>query len=121
MHNLCMKESDISAISQRTARLVRELGATQTQIARAINADQSQVSRVLSGKSKRASKVFTEVCNYVNCMTPAIDHTLVKKNDELLGAIASVWDGTEQHALALSNVIRSLGALSRFSNMKSGK
>lgn len=107
-----MKESNIQAISQIVAKRARELGITQSQIAEAINADQSQVSRVLSGKSKRASRVFNAVCNYVNCMTPSIDHSLVKQNDELLSAIASVWDGTEQHALALSNVIRSLGELS---------
>lgn len=107
-----MNEYDIKAISLKISQRARKLGITQNHIAKAINADQSQVSRVLSGKSKRASRVFNAVCNYVNCMTPSIDYSLVKQNDELLSAIASVWDGTEQHALALSNVIRSLGELS---------
>lgn len=115
MHNLCMNELEIHTQSQQIAKRARELGITQTQIAEAIKADQSQVSRVLSGKSKRASRVFNAVCNYVNCTTPSIDHALVKQNDELLGAIASVWDGSAQHASALSNVIRSLGELSRCS------
>lgn len=110
-----MNELDIKAIAQRISQRAREQGLTQTQIAVAIKADQSQVSRVLSGKSKRASKVFNAVCNYVNRISPTIDHALVKQNDDLLGAIASVWDGTEHHALALSNVIRSLGDLSRLS------
>lgn len=116
-----MNESAIPTLSLRIAMRARELGITQSQIAKAINADQSQVSRVLSGKSKRASRVFIDVCNYVNSTSPSIDHALVKQNDDLFGAIASVWNGTEQHALALSNVIRSLGALSKFSKMEPGK
>lgn len=110
-----MNESDIKSISKSVARHARELGITQSQIAQAIGADQSQVSRVLSGKSKRASRVFTEVCNYVNRMPSVIDHVLIMKNDKLLEAIESVWDGSEEHAIALSNVIRSLGELSRYS------
>jgi len=116
-----MRESEIQAVSQRIAMRARELGITQSQIAQAIKADQSQVSRVLSGRSKRASRVFLDVCNYVNCMSPTIDYSQVKQNDELLRAISCVWDGTEQHALALSKVIRSLGALSRLSKMESGR
>ena len=121
MHNLCMNELEIAALSRNIAKRARELGITQSQISEAIKADQSQVSRVLSGKSKRASRVFNAVCNYVNCMTPSIDHELVKQNDELLRAIASVWDGSAQHAAALSNVIRSLRELSRCSKAELGK
>jgi transcriptional regulator with XRE-family HTH domain len=110
-----MNKIDIQAQSQRIAKQARELGITQIQIAKAIGADQSQVSRVLSGKSKRASRVFNEVCNYVNSITPSMDHGAAKQNDELLEAIASVWDGSPQHASALANVIRSLGELSKCS------
>lgn len=110
-----MKESRINVQALHIAERARELGLTQTQIARAVKADQSQVSRVLSGKSKRASRVFNAVCNYVNGRAPSIDQALVTKNDALLGAIASVWDGTEEHALALSTVIRSLGELAKYS------
>lgn len=121
MHNLCMNKLEIYAYAQQVAKRARELGITQNQIAEAIKADQSQVSRVLSGKSKKASRVFNAVCNYVNCMSPSIDQAFVKPNDELLGAIASVWDGSAEHASALSNVIRSLGELSRYSKAELGK
>jgi predicted transcriptional regulator len=108
-----MDKIDIHAVSQSVAMRTRALKITQSDIAEAISADQSQVSRILSGKSKRPSRVFTEVCNYVNSRSPSIDKDLVRQNDELIDAIASVWDGTTQHAVALSNVIRSLSSLSK--------
>lgn len=106
-----MNEIDVQTLSQLISKRVRELGITQSTIAEAINADQSQVSRVLSGKSKRASRVFNAVCNYVNFIPPKTDVEKVSKNDQLLEAIASVWDGTDEHAMALSIVIKSLKAL----------
>jgi transcriptional regulator with XRE-family HTH domain len=118
MHNLCMNESDITTLALATAARARAQGITQSQIALAINADQSQVSRVLSGNTKRPSKVFNAVCNYVNKTASALDSSLIEQNQEILNAIACVWDGTEQHALALSNVIRSLGALIEITNKK---
>lgn len=112
LHNLCMINHDISARALVTAARARALGITQTQIALAINADQSQVSRVLSGNSKRASRVFNEVCNYVNNFsTPQLSTSITNK--KILDAIEAVWDGTEEHAIALSNVIKSLGAFNR--------
>lgn len=106
-----MNDHDIRAASLLAARRAKELGLTQQEISKAIHADQSQVSRVLSGKSKRRSRVFIEVCNYVNRSKPSIGSELVKENDELISAIASVWDGSTSHASALATVIRSLSAL----------
>lgn len=106
-----MDQFEIKALSLRTAKRARELGVTQKEISEAIGADQSQVSRVLSGKAKRQSRVFIEVCNYVNRRTPFMGSELVIENSELISAIASVWDGSAEHASALAMVIRSLSAL----------
>lgn len=90
---------------------IKVLGISQKHIAQAIGADQSQVSRVLSGKSIKASKVFKAVCEYVNSMHSPSTPLSSTLHGELIAAVASVWDGTEAHAAALSSVIRSLGAL----------
>lgn len=120
MHNLCMDNNHISARALATAARARALGITQTKIAQAIDADQSQVSRVLSGSSKRASRVFNAVCNYVNNSSmPEISSSI--SNQKILDAIASVWDGTEEHAIALSIVIRSLGSLNSTPNKQVAK
>jgi len=106
---LCMKDQDIKATSIRIALKAKSLGLTQASIADAIGADQSQVSRVLSGHSKRRSRVFDQVCNYVENSVNGLSSDLVHNNDELIDALASVWDGTANQATTLASVIRSLG------------
>ena len=108
---LCMKEQDIKATSIRIALRAKSLGLTQSSIAEAIGADQSQVSRILTGHSKRHSRVFDQVCNYVENSVCGLSNDLVRNNDELIDAIASVWDGSANQATTLASVIRSLGVL----------
>lgn len=84
---------------------------TQEQIAEAVEASQSQVSRLLSGKSVRQSRLYDEICIYVDNALRGISPEAVRENEELIAAIASVWDGTGHHATALATVIRSLGEL----------
>jgi transcriptional regulator with XRE-family HTH domain len=108
---LCMNKQNIKATSIRIALKAKSLGLTQLSIAEAIGADQSQVSRVLSGHSKRRSRVFDQVCNYVENSANGLSSDLVRNNDELIDALASVWDGSENQATTLASVIRSLGVL----------
>lgn len=96
-----------SIIAQRA----RRAGLTQSAIAKAVSASQSQVSRVLAGKSVRQSRLYDEICIYVYNSLRGISPEAVRENEELIAAIASVWDGTGHHATALATVIRSLGEL----------
>lgn len=99
--------TEAALISKRA----RELGLTQATIAAALNASQSQVSRILSGTSKRRSKLFDAVSEFVlSARRPGISEAITLTN-ELNNALASVWDGTPEHAHALALVIRSLGTL----------
>lgn len=84
---------------------------TQAEIASAIGASQSQVSRVLSGHIKHHTKLLEKLCIYAKNQLPYIDKPDVRKNSELMSALAEVWDGTEAHAQALAQVIRSLARL----------
>jgi transcriptional regulator with XRE-family HTH domain len=106
-----MDRNELRQLAIGIARRARQAGLTQVQIAEAVTASQSQVSRVLSGRALRRSRLFDEICIYVNNAARGVSPAAVRDNDELIDAIASVWDGTAHHARALAEVIRSLGAL----------
>jgi len=108
-----MERGDIRLQAENLAQRARLAGLTQEQIAKAVSASQSQVSRILSGKMVRRSKLFDEICKYVNNAVKGVSPETVRGNEELMDAIASVWDGTAHQANALAHVIRSLGGLSR--------
>ena len=113
-----MKNNEIIHYATTIAIMAKTLGITQEGISEATGISQSQVSRVLSGSGKRQSKAFIEICNYVNSKKTGISPELVKQNDELINAIAQVWDGSARQAKALASVIQSLGAICSVSNQK---
>lgn len=93
------------------AQRAKALGLTQENIANAVDASQSQVSRVLSGQTKKYAGLAERVCNYVNSHLAGISREAIADNDDLMTALASVWDGSSQQARLLANLIRSAGAL----------
>ena len=102
---------DLKYEAGRLADRAKALGLTQEAIANAVGASQSQVSRVLSGTGLRRSRLFDEICIYVENMAAGVTPDQVRRNEELLLAIASVWDGTAHQARVLADIIRSLGGL----------
>lgn len=108
---LCMNSNRTIAECLLAAQRAKSLGLTQEDIANALGASQSQVSRVLSGHAQKFSGLAERVCNYVNSHLQGISRETVANNDELMSALASVWDGSSQQAKLLANLIRSAGAL----------
>jgi len=100
------------------SRLAKSLVITQESISKETGISQSQVSRLLSGHGKRTSKSYVEICNYVNSCRNGISPEQVRQNDELINALASVWDGSARQASALANIIQSLGGICLISNQK---
>lgn len=98
-----------------TAKL---LGITQEDISEATSISQSQISRLLSGHGKRTSKSYIKICNYVISSHKGISADDVRNNEELINALASVWDGSAQQSKAIANVILSLGGLCSISKQK---
>lgn len=89
------------------------LGVTQSQLSRATGVSQGQVSRILAGTGRRPSKAFQSLCRYAFSRSPS---ALPKGEARplpaaLRQAIALVWDGSEEHAVAIGEVIRSLEGL----------
>ena len=111
MHNDGVDQNELRSLAIHVAQRARLAGLTQEHIAKAVLASQSQVSRILSGRAVRRSHLFDEICIYVNNAAKGVSSEVVRDNDELIDAIANVWDGTAHHARALAEVIRSLGGL----------
>ena len=95
------------------AQLCRSLGITQSQIASALGASQPQISRILKAQGSRKSRLFEEVCLYVERFAGGVTLENVRANQDLMEAMRATWDGSANHARALSEVIRSLAVLNR--------
>lgn len=111
MHNQDMHPDDPKQVAHELASLFKAAGITQTAISIAIGVNQSQVSRVLSGQITRRTKLLDKLCVYAESRLAATDKPDVRTNLELMAALGEVWDGSDTHAHALAQVIRSLAQL----------
>jgi transcriptional regulator with XRE-family HTH domain len=92
-------------------RCILDKKLTQLGIAATTGINQSQVSRILNGDFRRPSKNVLKLCSYANSFASVDDRLSPATNHDLMSALELVWDGTDQHARALANVIRSLSSL----------
>jgi transcriptional regulator with XRE-family HTH domain len=106
-----MKNGELRAKTERAQQICTAHAITQSQIASDLGASQSQVSRILMGKGMRSSRLAEELWLYLEKYQGGVTTDLVKKNGDLMEALATTWDGTAVHARALASVIRSLSAL----------
>lgn len=106
-----MLPDDPKQIALELASLFKATGITQTVLAMAMGVNQSQVSRVLSGQITRRTKLLDRLCIYAESRLIVTDKPDVRANRELMAALGEVWDGTDTHAHALAQVIRSLAHL----------
>jgi predicted XRE-type DNA-binding protein len=90
---------------------IQDKRLTQLGIAATTGIDQSQVSRILNSDFRRPSKNVLKLCSYANSLIDGNDRPSPATNHDLMSALEQVWDGTDQHARALANVIRSLASL----------
>lgn len=89
-----------SAVKSRNVGLQHISSATGVHI--------SQVSRILAGHIKRSSPNVEKICNFAKSaqLQPSS-----ASNEELLRAeINRLWDGTPEHALALSKLLSAIGS-----------
>ena len=116
-----MINTNLTLNTSQLSSMAKSLGITQEDMANGTGISQSQVSRLLSGHGKRPSKAYIEICNYVNSCRNGISPELVRQNDELINALASVWDGSARQSAAIANIIQSLGGICTISNPKPSK
>jgi len=106
-----MKDINITVMQSELLIKVKQMGITQNHLAEALSVSQSQISRVLSGQVKRRTKLFDELCIYVNNQIKGVSSDVVRENEDLMEAIACVWDGSMAQARTIATVIKSLGPL----------
>lgn len=81
--------------------LMRERQLTQADVASRANVSQATVSRMLRREPQRSGAAYLRLCGYIHQQT-------VPDADGIPGVIAAVrrtWDGSEQHAAALAELI----------------
>jgi transcriptional regulator with XRE-family HTH domain len=104
-------KTDMLSRLERARRVCKARNITQAQIATDLGASQSQVSRILQGTGIKTTRLAEEVCLYAEKLSGGVTADAVRRNDELIDAIKQTWDGSANHARALSSVIRSLAVL----------
>ena len=88
---------------------VRSRQFSQTQLAKAIGVHQSQVSRILSGQSKISSPNVRKICKYADSMRAVAGVSSADPKQLLGNAVQQIWDGSLDHARALTALIEAVG------------
>lgn len=82
-------------------------GLTQAQVANAAGVSQSSVSRLLKREPARQSDAYGKLCTYMHQWAPGDDGVPTA----VLEAVWRVWDGSDDHAAALADLIDASGHL----------
>lgn len=109
----CMSIAPAPLSPAELGRLVRALGINQEEIALATGVTQPHVSRILSGEVSCRAKAYRRVCDFVRGRSTPLPPRRISQNKELVGAISAVWDGSNQQAMIIAGVIRSLAPLTK--------
>jgi transcriptional regulator with XRE-family HTH domain len=78
-------------------RLLQEEGLKQGELAKRLEIDQSSVSRALNMLTKPTAPAHARICAYMQER---------RLSASPLDVVSEVWDGSEEHARALSELIR---------------
>ena len=111
----CMK---IEYSSVQLSAKIKAKRITQKQIEIATGVSQSQISRLLSSERFNNSKSYKKICNYVFLNNEKTTRELVLNNEDLINALSTVWDGSDDQAKLIADVIYSLGGLCLRPQMK---
>lgn len=98
----------VKSLPQIISELLRFFAAsgydTSASIARLTGINQSQVHRNLFGKPKRLSQTHRRLCKYAK-IDVEVKTADPRSSTILMGALASVWDGTDDHARRLARLL----------------
>jgi len=98
----------LKPLPQIVSELLRFFAAsghdTSASIARMTGVNQSQVHRNLFGKPKRLSQTHRHLCKYAK-IDVEVEAADPRSSTILMGALSSVWDGTDDHARRLARLL----------------
>ncbi|WP_418939815.1 helix-turn-helix domain-containing protein [Paraburkholderia bryophila] len=115
MVHICIFRTDLMSSPSNPRRIALSLaarfksaGVTQNDIASAVGVSQSHISRILSGHIVKNTKLLGRLCIYASHRLNFGQRSDVRRIRDLMTALAGVWDGSDEHAHALAQIIRSL-------------
>lgn len=83
---------------------------TQKSLGAATGVHQSQISRILQGDCRKVGKNLNKICKYANIET-SIPDSPPEQSTALMAALRDTWNGSEQHAKQLAQLIRKVGPI----------
>ena len=99
----CMK-SKTKIVAELLAFFASHGQRTSTAIANASGLGQPQIHRNLFGKPKRVTKTHRELCIYAK-ISLELELPDPRTSDVLMDSLANVWDGSEEHARRLAELL----------------
>jgi predicted transcriptional regulator len=106
------------------SEFMKQNALTQEQLAKAADVSQSTISHALKGNYDKQGAARKKLYDYVERHWPETqkkqtlqslygfsDSSNAIANSVILNAFQQIWDGTDDHADAIAEVIKSLGAL----------
>lgn len=106
------KEKKLTAIAKEVEEFMRTHGfRTQTDLSKASGVHQPTISRLLRGELRRIATEVKALCDYANISVYADRDP--GGNAVLMSALQDVWDGTDDDADRIANVLRSVAAMRR--------
>jgi predicted transcriptional regulator len=88
-------------LGQTLATLMQDWNMSQKDVALAAGVSQASVSRFLRHRSQRSGQAYRRLCTYIR----EADASRVKEIPHVGEALRRTWDGTDQHAAALAELI----------------
>lgn len=101
-----------TGIKQKWLRLKTTLAArkiSQNALATAAGVDQATVSRILRKCPQRAGPAFSRLCIYATNIDEDGLRPDPSDSEDLMNALRDVWNGSDEHAEALAEIIRAAG------------
>jgi len=102
------RDKDPIALANEVRQFFAEKGcSTSISIAKETQIGQSQVYRNIFGQPKRVTASLKKLCKYAN-INYQEETPDPSSSDILMEALASIWDGSETHALYIAQLLIAL-------------
>ena len=104
------REKKLTVIANEVEVFMKSRGfRTQTELSMASGVHQPTISRLLRGELRRIASEVQLLCEYANIsIYTDLDPG---RNEVLMAALQDVWDGTDEDAARIANVLRSVAAM----------
>lgn len=104
------REKKLATIAKEVELFMKSNGfRTQSALSKASGVHQPTISRLLRGELRRIASEVKSLCDYANISIYTDQDP--GENAVLITALREVWDGTDEDAARIANVLRSVAAM----------